>query len=97
MKDRVGQVVGRAQHRFREPQRRAVRRHAVDAKGTQDPDQNAFVRRLVQADPHAVMADLAEIQPLGPRGGQDARLAHADLDRDRVEQGARSNLCFRRL
>ena len=63
-----------------------MRRHAVDAEGLQHTHQHLLVRRLVKADADTVGADLAEVQPLGPRGGKDARLPHAHLDRDRVEE-----------
>ena len=74
-----------------------MRRDTVDAEGAQDADQHAHIAGLVQRNADTVMVDLAEVQPLGPRGGQDARLADADLDRDGVEERLRGHPGPRRL
>ena len=87
VEDRMGQEGRLPQQALGEGEFRPVRRRALDAEAAQHADQNLLVRRLVQRDAHTVAPDLAQVQPLGPCGGEDAGLAHADLDGDRVEEG----------
>ncbi len=83
----MGEVVRLAQLGFGEAQVGAVGRHGMDAECAQHAHEHAFVGRLIERDADAVVADLAEVHALGPGGGEDAGLTHADLDRDRVEEG----------
>ncbi len=63
-----------------------MRRCHGDPEGMQHPVQNALVRCLVKADPDAVISDFPEVQIFLTRRSHDARLTHAHLDRDRVEE-----------
>ena len=82
----MGQVIRCAQHLFGEAQFRTRRWRIRNAKGAQDTAQHILVAGLVQRNPDVMAANLPEVQPFQPPGGEDPGLAHPNLHRNGVEK-----------